>query len=207
MNLKPFKPGPLVTVLVFLTALLGFGLNDSVYAKGRPKTTKPHRLKRVIIPLAIQANEEKTLSADVDGDRLADLISVQNEFGSYEVEIDLSTRPGHEITLHGDSGAALGLAVLDENADRNSGIVVATDSPVDPIQLWVGNGDGTFEIKADGPILNKGHGPGTRSGKPTPDLVTASTRHQIDSDIPRSSVNSHPDSDVSVVVSKNWTRE
>lgn len=201
MNFKPFKPGSLATVLVFLAALLGCGLNDSVYAKGRPKATKPHRLKRVIIPLAFQGNEETTVSADVDGDRQADVISVQNESGTYEVEIDLSTRPGSEITLHGDSGKALGLAVLDENTDRNSDIVVATDSPVDPIQLWVGNGDGTFEFKADGPVLNKGHGPGTRSGTPSPDLVTTSTRHQFDFVIPRSAVNPHA---VSVVSPSPW---
>ncbi len=141
--------------LLLWVTLLGCFLGNDALAKPASGRARPKPTQKVVIPVSENA-AEVTLSTDVDGDRKADRISVQNQFGSYEVEISLSTKPGKEITLEGEAGPVVGLAVMDGNADQNSDILVATTSLIAPFDLWVGDGIGGFQIQpSDGSALSR----------------------------------------------------
>jgi hypothetical protein len=148
---------------VLLAVLWACGMSDSVSGKSRSKIARPSTQKQVV---QIETTTSSvSLSADLDGDRKADRISIQNQPGSYEVEIDLTTKPGSEITLEGDSGPAVGLAVLDTNSDWTTDIVVATASTTEPINFWIGDGQGGFELQEPNHVRMNRHLPASHPSR------------------------------------------
>jgi hypothetical protein len=124
--------------LLLMTWAAGFWL---------PEKPSESHLERYPRESATRSPEsEPDLTADLDGDRHPDRISITNRFGVSRIDIDLTTRPGAAIRLSSTFSSVFGLMVLDADADLDSDILLLTADPIRPIVSWVGDGKGGFEV-------------------------------------------------------------